>query len=308
MLAISVIICTYNPDAKVLGSCLEAVSAATARYAPAEIIIIDNNSAKPVQEVTAVKALLNNIHTSRVVKEEKQGLTQARLRGIREARGQMLVFVDDDNIIDEFFFENVAAIAAAYPFIASFSGQVSLQTEAAPPEWTRRYWGMLVHREFSGNSWSNLPFNQESMPCGAGLCVSREAALHYLHLHETGKREFYLDREKNMLLSGGDNDLAMCACDIGKGMGLFASLKLKHVMPVSRFTLKYLSKLAHGIYYSEVLLRYMRTGRIPAVSGLNRFKTSLRASLMKREDALINKACSKGRADAIKMLRQKTKL
>lgn len=86
--------------------------------------------------------------------------------------------------------------------------------------------GNLVIREFDHNVWSNLPRLPESMPCGAGLCVRRNVALHYLDLHESGKRSFQFDRNGTSLLSGGDNDLAACACDIGLGVGLIASLKL----------------------------------------------------------------------------------
>jgi hypothetical protein len=47
------------------------------------------------------------------------------------------------------------------------------------------------------------------MPCGAGLCVRRGVAEHYLRLHESGERTFQLDRTGDALLSGGDNDLAL---------------------------------------------------------------------------------------------------
>jgi hypothetical protein len=53
----------------------------------------------------------------------------------------------------------------------------------------------------------------------------------YRLLHESGKRTFQLDRNGTSLLSGGDNDLAGCACDLGLGIGLIASLKLAHLIP-----------------------------------------------------------------------------
>ena len=80
------------------------------------------------------------------------------------------------------------------PFLGSWSGQCRPVFEEPPPEWTRRYWGNLVIREFDKDVWSNLPRLPESMPCGAGLCVRREVALHYLDLHESGKRSFQFDR------------------------------------------------------------------------------------------------------------------
>jgi hypothetical protein len=56
------------------------------------------------------------------------------------------------------------------------------------------YWGNLVVREFDNDVWSDLSWLSDTMPCGAGLCVRREVALHYLMLHESGKRSFQFDR------------------------------------------------------------------------------------------------------------------
>ena len=104
------------------------------------------------------------------------------------------------------------------------------------------------------------------MPCGAGLCVRREVALHYLSLYESGKRSFQFDRTGDSLLSGGDNDLAGCACDIGLGVGLIASLKLTHLIPPERLTEDYLARLSEGIHYSGALLDYFRGSSIPLES------------------------------------------
>ena len=92
------------------------------------------------------------------------------------------------------------------------------------------------------------------MPCGAGLCARREVAQYYLFLHEIGRRAFQFDRSGGALLSGGDNDLAACACDLSLGVGLIASLKLTHLIPPERLTVHYLTRLAEGIHYSSTLL------------------------------------------------------
>jgi hypothetical protein len=60
--------------------------------------------------------------------------------------------------------------------------------------------------------------------------ASSEVAVHYLDLHESGERSFQFDRNGKSLLSGGDNDLAGCACDVGFGVGLIASLKLMRLI------------------------------------------------------------------------------
>jgi glycosyltransferase involved in cell wall biosynthesis len=303
MVSLSVIICTYNPDQIVFKRCLDSITTSSKQAAPLEIIIIDNNSSTPLAKQDYINKFLQQTASATLIVEEKQGLTQARLRGIKESKGSLLVFIDDDNIIEESFFAAATRVAEEHPFIGAFSGQVLLEYTQEPPAWTRKYWGMLVHRELNANYWSNIIFNTDSMPCGAGLCIARDVADYYYKLHETGKRNFYLDRSKGSLLSGGDNDLAMCACDVGKGMGLFKDLKLNHCIPENRFTLDYLSRLAHGIYYSTAVLQYFRTGRIDTDSFQDRIKHLIRQSMRNKFDKAIQNSCRKGLLDAQKMLR-----
>src|SRR5207253_8061399 len=111
--------------------------------------------------------------------ETKQGLTPARLRGMKEAAGDILVFIDDDNWINPDFFQKGMEIAGRCVHIGSWSGQVKLQFEKQPEEWTRKYWGLLVYREFREDKWSNFPYLTDTMPCGAGLFVRKKVAEYY---------------------------------------------------------------------------------------------------------------------------------
>jgi hypothetical protein len=247
---LSVIVCTHNPRADYLHRCMAGLQAQTLPPSQWELIVIDNGSSPD----RAVRPELAWHGRARCIREEVLGLTPARLRGIREATGDVLVFVDDDNVLDADFLETALAIAADRAFLGAWSGQCRPEFETPPPEWSRRYWGNLVIREFDADVWSNLPRLAASMPCGAGLCVRRSVARHYLVLHETGQRAFQLDRTPTSLVSGGDNDLAACACDLGLGMGLTAALKLTHLIPPERLTATYLERLSEGIQLSSTLL------------------------------------------------------
>jgi hypothetical protein len=140
------------------------------------------------------------------------------------------------------------------------------------------------------------------MPCGAELCVRRDVALHYLHLHESGKRSFQLDRVGDSLLSGGDNDLAACACDIGLGVGLFASLKLTHLIPPERLTVDYLARLLEGIHYSSTLLDSERETRAGQRTILGRTADFLRTMRLKQPHRQIVRAAFRGRDRALQQL------
>lgn len=252
---ISVVLCTHNPRVDYIDRCLGALHNQTLSRQHWEVLLVDNRSEKPI----AGQIDLSWHDRTKIIREDNPGLTAARLCAIRESLGDLLVFVDDDNVLDPDFLAVAQRTMEEKPFLGSWSGQCRPEFEMSPPDWTRRYWGNLVIREFDRDVWSNLPRLPESMPCGAGLCVRREVALRYLDLHESGKRPLGFDRNGKSLLSGGDNDLAACACDIGLGVGLIASLRLTHLISSERLTEEYLARLCEGIFCSAVLLDHFRS-------------------------------------------------
>ena len=296
----SLILCTHNPRPDYLAATVEGLRGQTLPRDRWEFLVIDNASA-PGRDP---KVDLSWHPRARVIREETLGLTPARLRGIREAKGGLLVFVDDDNILDPDYLETAVRIAGERLFLGSWSGQCRPVFEEEPPEWTRRYWGNLVIRKFEQDAWSNLPRLGETMPCGAGLCVRKEVARFYLDLHETGKRGFQFDRTGDSLVSGGDNDLAACACDLGMGVGLIAALKLRHLIPPVRLTVDYLARLAEGIYFSAVILDAIRDGLATAEQRWKvRLRERLRSLAYPAPHRRIQLASLRGRSRGLESLR-----
>ena len=293
---VSVIICTHNARPDYFGRCLTALREQTLGFEHWELLIVDNCSEQPV----ATRFDASWHPHARQVSEPILGLTPARLRGIRESRGDLLVFVDDDNVLAPDYLDQALGVAQEQSHLGSWSGQCTAEFEETPPEWTRRYWGNLVIREFERDVWSNLPRLPDTMPCGAGLCVRREVALHYIHLHESGQRSMALDRAGDSLVSGGDNDLAACACDLGQGIGLIAALKLKHLIPPERLTESYLIRLADGIHYSAVVLSFLRASDAEFAAYRVRLRDYVRAFASKGVvHRKIQLACLRGRRRGI---------
>jgi len=295
---LSVVIYTYNPRSDYFRRCLDGLRSQTLPLNQWELVVVDNRSDEPIAD----RVDLSWHPGARIVREETLGLTPARLRGIRETTGELLVFVDDDNVLDADFLEAALRSAEERSFLGSWSGQCRPGFEEPPPRWSRQYWGNLCIREFEQDVWSNLPRLPDTMPCGAGLCVRRSVALHYLNLHESGKRSFQFDRTGSSLLSGGDNDLAACACDIGLGVGLVASLKLTHLISPERLTVDYLARLVEGIHYSSALLdsgHGIATGQRTA---LGRTADFLRIVRLRQPHRRILRAAFCGRDRALQQL------
>ncbi len=289
---ISVITCSHNPKPSYLARVLEALAAQTLDPAYWEFVLIDSASREPLDSWVDASRLPR----ARIVREGEPGLTRARLRGIAKSTGDLLVFVDDDNVLDPDFLVNAVSIFVDRPDIGSCSGASRPEFETPPPDWTRRHWGNLVIRNVPTDIWSNLPMLPDTMPCGAGLCVRRAVAAFYSELHANGRRPFALDRNGTSLLSGGDNDLAACACDLGLGVGVFKALRLIHLIPAERLRESYLRNLAENIALSTVILRSFRSS--PASLGSpsikRRVADSLRSALMSARERRFFRAVRRG--------------
>jgi len=91
---ISVIVCTHNRSAslcKTLSSFLQAIPGRLSW----ELLVIDNDSTDDTRQVTRDFIAASKLNV-RYVFEGKRGLSEARNRGIREAQGEVLTFIDDD--------------------------------------------------------------------------------------------------------------------------------------------------------------------------------------------------------------------
>jgi glycosyltransferase involved in cell wall biosynthesis len=250
---ISVVICTYNPRPDFLQRVLAVLKAQTLPPEQWELLLIDNASKEPL-----AKSFNLSWHPQgRHVREEELGLTAARLRGIKESNGDLLVFVDDDNVLQSDYLSECLTLAKNHPFIGALGGQVIPEYEVPPSEDIKPYLHYLLIRKFDEVKWSNLLNFHETSPCGAGMCIRREVVNNYLQLATTDARRKELDRKGESIFAGGDSDMALCSRRVGLGTGLFPSLRLVHLIPKSRLTRNFFLKAAFGGGYSFTLLDYL---------------------------------------------------
>ncbi len=104
MLQLSVIIPTYKRPAQ-LRKCLEALSRQTINRDLFEIIIVDDGGQVPLEDLTA--EFKDRLSLSLLIQSENKGPAQARNAGAGLARGQFLVFTDDDCLPPPEWLENL---------------------------------------------------------------------------------------------------------------------------------------------------------------------------------------------------------
>jgi glycosyltransferase involved in cell wall biosynthesis len=259
MIRVSVIICTHNPRQNYLHRVLRALRAQTLPRDQWELLLIDNASDRGL----AQEWDLGWHPQARHIREDELGLTPARLRGIAEGRGEILVFVDDDNVLDVDYLNNALEIGRDYPFIGAWGGTIRGEFEAEPAVWMQPLLSDLAIRAFSEPIWSNNPTDWRSQPCGAGLCVRSPVAKQYAEQVAEQPIRRKLGRIGAALSSCEDSDLALTSRDLGKGFGNFPQLRMVHLIPESRVRPDYIIRVSQGITVSGIVLHYLRYGILP---------------------------------------------
>lgn len=253
-LAVSVILCTRNPRRAVLDRVLARLSAQTLPQNRWKVVVVDNGSEPPLALGT-VPGLAN----LRSVVEPVAGLAAARIRGIGNAQGELVVFVDDDNLLDADYLEQATRIAKDYPWIGAFGGRITPEFEAEEPQWLRPFRSHLALAAFARDEWSNVSGERAVLPCGAGLCVRLPLATQWAARAAADPRRLALGRSGGRTLSCEDTDMVLSCADAGWGTGRFTSLHLTHVIPAARLEFGYQRRLAADIGYSY--------GRLLAIRG-----------------------------------------
>ena len=277
---ISVVICTYNPRHDYLLRVLDSLKNQTLPSDQWECLVVDNSSTVPVQN-----SIIAAMPAARIVVEPMQGLSHARRRGFQEAKGRLIVNLDDDVVLDRDYLKNVIQLDEAYPNIGVFGCQLSAEFEHSPTKPIAEYYA--AERIIKRDTWSNDPEHFASLPWGAGSVVRRDVAKAYVAKLVADDRLSSLGRKGGELLACEDNDIAFTACEIGQGQGVFVSLHLTHLIPSNKMTDEFYLRNTAGASYSSVVFNFLRLQKLPRkftlMGRLNRLYRFYSSSKRRRE-------------------------
>ena len=297
---LSVVIPAHNPREDHMRLVLDALRQQSLPVARWELVVVDNQSAPPLQG----RLDLGWHPHAVIVREERVGLTHARVAGFARARGDLTVLVDDDNALAPDYLEQVLRISAEFPFVAVWGGAINPQYEEpnlAPPASLR---SLLTLREVNADLWSNDPDHHASTPWGAGLCMRREVFERYAEELVANPRRYDLDLKGAVLLYGGDTDIAYTACRMGHAKGVFRALTLTHLIPSGRCTEEHLCRVSYGRGYSEMLHHLSLFGRLPPLdAGFGQWaRIQYRHLKLPALERAVDRAHLQGRGDAFREL------
>jgi len=249
---VSVILCTYNPVPDLLQWALDSLEKQTFPKSDFEVIVVDNNSKPPLDQAR----ISRNSLSVRVIREPTQGLSFARCAGISEAKGEVLVFMDDDNSFAPDYLQKAYGIAMREPEIGLFGGVAREILEAPIAEWKRRLLPFLAVRDYGADPiTSRNDFWGKWEPIGAGMVARRDVAEQFVIMVEANSSAGQLGRSGKTLLSAEDSLFARIANRLGYACSYQPSLQLRHFIKASRLTSSHLARNLEGQGRSFVLLR-----------------------------------------------------
>ncbi|NVJ86812.1 MAG: glycosyltransferase family 2 protein [Algoriphagus sp.] len=272
---VSIIICTYNGVErlpKTLDSILQLNPGITR-----ELILVDNASTEDIEGFCHNYFSENPLKIKfKLVKENKTGLTHARIAGIMNSRYDYLLFCDDDNSLSPDYLDFGLEIFEKNENVGIVGGRGIARMTINPPVWFEKYQKSYAVGPQRLNS--GLIDFSPSHVYGAGSFFRRIPMLEIL---EAGFYPSLIGRTNTTLLSG--DDLEWCWLLQLKGYKIYYEDKLRfyHDLSEQRLNESYYIKLKAGTASGSALLFAYRTffkNRNLSVSG---FKASFKMESLK---------------------------
>jgi glycosyltransferase involved in cell wall biosynthesis len=265
-LGASVVVCTRNRGELVLGTCAAALGL-EAPEGGYEVLVVDNGSTdgslEEMQEVAR-----RHPGRMRVVEEPTPGLSRARNLGLREARGELVLFLDDDALPGASWLaamhealtrENV--LAAGGPVEPIFSDPL--------PAWLDQRFLPYLSAWDLGREPVALHYNE--YPRGANIGFRREA------FERFGEFLPQLGRRGRSLRSCEEIELCLRLERAGAKVLYEPAAPVRHHVDTARLTPEWMAARFAAQGFSEALLEWRHAGLRGLRQGIRRARRNTMA-------------------------------
>lgn len=242
MYAISAIICTYNRS-KLLAGTLESLVNQSLDRNLYEIIIADNASTDNTKQTVMDYMDKCSDWSLRYIYESRQGLSNARNAGYKNAKAKYVAYIDDDAKADKHWLRNIVkAIEETEPDV--LGGPIYPFYLTEKPKWFLDKYEIRSHGD-------TARFLENDEYISGSNIIFKKQLLH--------------------LLGGFDPDLGMKSTEIGYGEEIKLIIEARkrlgnikiyyspeiivyHLVPAEKMTMKYfiVSKLKHGVNVENI--------------------------------------------------------
>lgn len=239
---ITVIVCTYNRQ-EYLPDCLQHLAKQSADNRDYEVLIIDNNSTDRTADISSTFIKDHPEMNVHYYCEMNQGHTFARNRGIKEAKGKILSFIDDDAFVGKDFIKEIQSYFDDNHGVSAIGGKILPVYENETPKWMSKYLLTLVSALDMGNS--PKKFIGSKFPIGANMAFRAEVFEKY------GLFNTDLGRRGSELEGGDEKEVFLRLKKENEEIHYVPMVKVDHIIPEKRLTMEYIKGLGIGVGSSE---------------------------------------------------------
>ena len=239
---VSVIICTRNRAQTLIIRALRGLLSQKVSGSFAyEILVIDNASVDETPELVA--NLASTFPTISYVHESQAGLSYARNKGIAEAKGEIIAFLDDDSEPTDNWIETLIKAYEKYPKAWAIGGRAIPLCERPKPRW----FGGKMLRLLGGHDFGDddLLLQRNKYLIGCNMSFRR------LAFSKIGMFRTELGRSEKRNLSHEEGELLQRMHSAEMAIYYVPSLLVYHWQPKDRLNMKSLSSVRYNSGISE---------------------------------------------------------
>ena len=259
-LDLSIVICS-NRMTDYLKRSVESLRELKAPNRNFEIIVVNNDPDRidfsPI--VDDWNAQAKPVAPIRIVSCHPAGLCHARNAGLVAAKGDVVLYLDDDIVADSGLVEGILAAYESDDELAVVGGTIEVKEPSPKPFWygpeLAGHWSEFTPKQdapYRCEGWHEYPY-------GANWSAKRDV------LWKVGGFRNRYGRGGRVSNAGEEVVAALSAHRLGYAVGSTGAAKVLHVVGQDRFTLKQLILTSLGGYKNFVTL--IREGRIPVRLG-----------------------------------------
>lgn len=241
---VSVVICTHN-RVQNLRDAVDSILSQGVSEQFFELLVVDNASTDATREFVSTRAV--RTPNLKYCLEPVIGLSRARNRGLTEAKGQYVAYIDDDAIADPGWLAHIpSAFEAGGSDVGCVAGKISPIWDAPRPAWLHdALLGYVTINDFSS---AGCRLGENQYPYGANVIYRRDVLL------QVGGFSPRLGRKGTSLLSNEEVLLDHSLKTLGYSTYYDPRVSVRHHVPAARLTKRWFKHRAYCQGVSDAIL------------------------------------------------------
>lgn len=241
--SVTVAICTWNRATLLDQTLAEMQKMAIPPGVDWELLVVNNNCTDDTDGVLQRRSLKLPL---RRVFEAAPGQSNARNAAISVAQGDLILWTDDDVLVDARWLAEYVNGARNHPGAAFFGGSIEPWFQATPPQWLSSIFPKVCMAYATREVTSESKVTFMTPPYGANFAIRRDIQRQFPYDPATGLRPGSAMR--------GDEVAVLRAVLASGGTGVWIpNAKVRHYIPKTRQTERYLREYFYGQGEAEAM-------------------------------------------------------